>query len=172
MNGVIHVFHDHLIFQGQRYRCAIGRNGMIDASLKREGDGKTPTGSYPIRRIFYRADRMTLPRVNFPTHIITKTDGWCDAPNHPQYNQHITLPFDASHETLWRDDHRYDIVGVLGHNDNPPQPNMGSCIFFHIAEENYAPTAGCVAVAMNDMLQLLEKLQLPAQMRMMDQVSE
>lgn len=131
---------------------------MIDASQKREGDGATPTGTYPIREIWYRADRITLPPVNFPVREIQQDDGWCDAPEHPDYNRHIKLPFNASHENLWRDDHRYDVIVVLGHNDAPPVPYMGSCIFLHIAAPEYAPTEGCVGLSENDIMQLLPRL--------------
>jgi L,D-peptidoglycan transpeptidase YkuD (ErfK/YbiS/YcfS/YnhG family) len=161
MTNDIYVYTDgRFAFQNQNYRCAIGRSGIIAAADKREGDGATPIGSYPIREIWYRADRVTLPTVNFPVHEIKKTDGWCDAADHPQYNQHVVLPFTASHENLWREDHRYDVVVVLGHNDDPVIPYMGSCIFFHIAEKNYQPTAGCVAVSLEDMIKILPQLKI------------
>ena len=153
------VFADHhLVFQNQIYRCSLGRSGMIASKQKREGDGATPTGIYPIRSIWYRPDRVQMPLVNFPTHEITQADGWCDAPAHAAYNHHVQLPFTESHENLWREDHRYDVIVVLGHNDAPVIPNMGSCIFFHIAEENYAPTEGCVGMSMSDMMKLLPQL--------------
>jgi L,D-peptidoglycan transpeptidase YkuD (ErfK/YbiS/YcfS/YnhG family) len=31
----------------------------------------------------------------------------------------------------------------------------GSAIFFHVADEKYSPTSGCVAIAEKDMLQYL-----------------
>lgn len=138
---------------------------MISAAQKREGDGATPSGNYPIREIWYRADRIKMPPVNFPLHEISKSDGWCDDPAHPQYNRHVKLPFNASHENLLRDDHRYDVMVVLGHNDDPVVPGNGSCIFFHIAEENYAPTAGCVGISINDMMALLPQLPRGAMMQ-------
>lgn len=66
-------------------------------------------------------------------------------------------PFSASHEILWREDHLYDVIVVLGINDDPPIPGKGSAIFFHIAHEDYRPTEGCVAVSKNDMLRILMK---------------
>jgi L,D-peptidoglycan transpeptidase YkuD (ErfK/YbiS/YcfS/YnhG family) len=56
---------------------------------------------------------------------------------------------------MWRDDGIYDLVVVLGHNDDPPKPHMGSCIFLHLAREGYAPTEGCVAVTRPDLEALL-----------------
>lgn len=138
---------------------------MIDAAQKREGDGATPTGVYPIRSIWYRDDRIQIPALKLPVHPIQLDDGWCDEPDHPKYNRHVKLPFTASHEDLWREDHRYDVVVVLGHNDDPVIPNFGSCIFFHIAEENYAPTQGCVGVNIDDMMQILPQLNADTKMQ-------
>ena len=49
----------------------------------------------------------------------------------------------------------YDIVVVLGHNDDPPVPGSGSAIFVHVARANGAPTEGCVAMALPDLLAML-----------------
>jgi len=159
---MIEVYADGtLTYAGRSYVCALGRAGIIARAEKREGDGATPDGTYPIRSVWYRPDRIQLPKLNFPIHEITRTDGWCDDPLHPDYNRHVKLPFPASHENLWRpenEDHRYDILVVLGHNDDPVIPNRGSCIFWHVAEENYAPTAGCVAMSAQDLLVLLPQL--------------
>jgi len=160
---MIQVFPDgRLVFDGRTYQCALGWTGVMDAADKHEGDGATPAGIYPIRSVWFRSDRITLPPLHFPIHEITHTDGWCDDPAHPDYNCRVTLPFNASHETLWREDHRYDILVVLGHNDNLPVPGMGSCIFWHVAQDNYGPTAGCVAMAANDLLAILPQLQSSA----------
>ena len=109
------------------FDCIIGKAGVIDASAKREGDMATPQCAMPIRAVYYRADRVTVPKLPFPTYPITPSCGWCDAPDHPAYNQHVTLSldvltdarFDASHEVMWRDDTAYDIVVELGYNDAP-----------------------------------------------------
>lgn len=85
-------------------------------------------------------------------------DGWCDAPSDPAYNRPVRLPYTASAEKLYRDSHVYDVVLVLGHNDDPPIADMGSAIFLHIAREKYKPTQGCVAISEDDMMKLLPKL--------------
>jgi L,D-peptidoglycan transpeptidase YkuD (ErfK/YbiS/YcfS/YnhG family) len=56
---------------------------------------------------------------------------------------------------MWRDDHVYDLVVVLGHNDDPPVPGLGSAIFLHLARQNYPGTEGCVALARADVEALL-----------------
>ena len=81
--------------------------------------------------------------------------GWCDDPAHPDYNRQVRLPFAASNEALWREDEVYDLIIVLGHNDNPPVPGRGSAIFMHVARPDYAPTEGCVALAPENLLEVL-----------------
>ena len=88
---------------------------------------------------------------------LTPQDGWCDAPDHPLYNRPVRLPFGASHENLWRDDHVYDLIVELAHNDDPVVPNFGSAIFFHLAHDDFRTTQGCVAVQKTDMLEVLKQ---------------
>jgi L,D-peptidoglycan transpeptidase YkuD (ErfK/YbiS/YcfS/YnhG family) len=135
-------------------RCAFGRGGALPARDKREGDGATPLGTWPIRRLLYRPDRG-LPHTALEAAPIQPDDGWCDDPGDTAYNRPVRLPYPASAEAMWRDDHLYDLVLVLGHNDDPPVAPMGSAIFLHLAKPDYAPTEGCVAVARADMEALL-----------------
>lgn len=136
-------------------RCAIGKGGIVGALQKREGDGASPLGAWAMKRVFYRADRLARPATGLPVVPLRETDGWCDDAGHRLYNRAVTLPFAASHEKLWREDHVYDLIVELGHNDNPVVPGLGSAIFFHLARPDYAPTEGCVAVAQEDMLAIL-----------------
>lgn len=138
---------------GARMRCAIGRGGY--ALDKREGDGATPIGIWPFRLVYYRPDRGPAPKTGLEVRPLSKNDGWCDAPDDPAYNRPVTLPYPASHEEMWRDDHLYDIVIVLGHNDDPPVPGRGSAIFMHVARDGYEPTEGCVALKRQDLEHVL-----------------
>ena len=141
--------------RGRRVRCAFGRSGVIAAGDKREGDGKTPLGDWPLRRVLYRADHGGAPQTALETRAIMPDEGWCDAPADPSYNQPVRLPYPASAEKLWRDDRLYDLVVVLGHNDDPVEPGMGSAIFLHLASHDYRPTEGCVALRRPDLEALL-----------------
>ena len=141
--------------EGKR-RAAIGPAGI--AIKSGEGDGITPRGIYPIRQILYRADRITKPETLLPLRAIEKDDGWCDAPADPNYNRLVKLPYPASAEHMWRDDHLYDLVAVLGYNDDPVVPGKGSAIFLHLAKPDYAPTHGCVALNSEDALAALKQL--------------
>ena len=137
-------------------RAAIGPGGI--AVKGGEGDGITPKGAWPVREIFYRADRIAKPDVQLPLRVIQRDDGWCDAPDDPHYNKLVKLPYPASAETMWREDHLYDLVAVLGFNDDPVMPGAGSAIFLHLAKLDYANTLGCVALAFADVLAALEQL--------------
>ena len=142
---------------GRIVTCALGKGGVKLAESKREGDGATPLGTWPMRYLIYRPDRESAPVTMLPSKQISPSDGWCDAPEDPAYNSPVRLPYPASAEHLWREDHVYDLVVILGHNDNPPITGLGSAIFLHLARPNYAPTEGCIALAREDMLDLLAK---------------
>ncbi|SMF09245.1 L,D-peptidoglycan transpeptidase YkuD, ErfK/YbiS/YcfS/YnhG family [Tistlia consotensis] len=146
-------------WNGRRFRCAVGRGGLIAAATKREGDGATPLGRWPLRRLLYRPDRERPDAAwRLPSLAIAPGDGWCDDPGHPDYNRAVALPFPAGHERLWRDDSLYDLVVVLGHNDSPPEPGLGSAIFLHCARPDWRPTEGCVALAPEDLRSLLREV--------------
>ncbi|MCA6298304.1 MAG: L,D-transpeptidase family protein [Phenylobacterium sp.] len=148
-----------LDIDGRRVRCALGRAGVRPAADKREGDGASPLGVWPIRRVLYRPDREPAPGTRLPVAALTPQDGWCDAPEDPAYNRPVRLPYPASAEELWREDRVYDLFVILGHNDDPPVSPMGSAIFLHLIQPDGSPTAGCVAIQREDMLDLLARAQ-------------
>ena len=139
--------------------CALGRSGIV--TTKREGDGGTPAGDFPLREVRYRPDRIPLPSTKgLPVRPLQATDGWCDAPSDPAYNQPVRLPYPASAERMWRDDHLYDLLAIVGYNDAPTIPGRGSAIFLHVARDSappprFAATEGCVAVRLEDLVAIL-----------------
>jgi L,D-peptidoglycan transpeptidase YkuD (ErfK/YbiS/YcfS/YnhG family) len=139
---------------GKPVRCALGRGGV--RADKREGDGATPVGRFPLRRVLWRADRLPRPDTDLPIQPIRPDDGWCDAPTDPAYNQPVRRPHPSSHESLWREDGVYDVIVVIGHNDDPIVPGLGSAVFLHVARPDWRPTAGCVALALSDLLDLVK----------------
>ena len=124
--------------------CALGRGGP--RHHKREGDGASPIGRFGLLRAFYRADRGLRPRTGLPLRRIGPQDGWSDDPRDRRYNRLIPLPSLTSHETMWRDDHLYDVVVDIGWNRGPIVRGRGSAIFLHLARPGFTPTEGCVAV--------------------------
>ena len=154
MSGTARVAPDGLLrFQGRTVRCALGAGGI--RAIKQEGDGATPVGLLPIRRILWRADRGQRPATTLPAEPIAPDDGWCDDPTHRDYNTRIRLPHAARHERLWRDDAVYDVIGVLGWNDAPVVRGRGSAIFLHLARPGLAPTEGCIALPEMDLRRFL-----------------
>ena len=147
-NAILH-------FAGRDFRSAIGRSGVrVD---KREGDGATPAGLLSLRRFLYRADRVDAPKTSFRCEPVAENDGWCDDATEPDYNQQILLPHPGSHERLWLDRQVYDIIGVLGYNDDPIVPGRGSAIFLHVASPDMGPTAGCISLAYEDLSWIIEQ---------------
>jgi L,D-peptidoglycan transpeptidase YkuD (ErfK/YbiS/YcfS/YnhG family) len=140
-------------WRGRELSCAIGRGGIV--AEKREGDGATPAGRFLLRRLLYRADRVGRPATALPAAPIGPRDGWCDDPADPLYNRPVQLPYPGRHEALWRQDGLYDLLVVLGHNDDPVRPGLGSAVFLHVAAPDWTPTEGCVALARDELLRLL-----------------
>jgi L,D-peptidoglycan transpeptidase YkuD (ErfK/YbiS/YcfS/YnhG family) len=145
---------DGLLIAGNlRIRCKLGRAGR--RAMKREGDGATPSGLWPMRWILARRDSWGLVRTGLPFRFTVADDGWCDDPADRNYNRPVKLPYRASHEDMWRKDHLYDVVVILGYNDRPRVRGAGSAVFFHLADPQGGPTAGCIAVSAADMRKML-----------------
>jgi L,D-peptidoglycan transpeptidase YkuD (ErfK/YbiS/YcfS/YnhG family) len=156
-----------LYFETKPLACAIGRGGV--RSDKRECDGATPCGSFPLRRVFYRPDRGPRPETALPVEALTESDGWCDAPDDPAYNTRVRLPYAGRSEELWREDGLYDLIVVIGYNDDPVVPGAGSAIFMHVAAPGLAPTEGCVALEKPELMQLLASLGPGDRIEILDQ---
>ncbi len=159
MNARVYPFENKGIFQwnGKSWPCALGRSGVVPSDQKHEGDGATPAGLLPLRYFFYRPDRLLPPRSALPGRALRPDYGWCDTPQDPCYNRLVTLPCPMHAEELWRKDHVYDIIVVLGYNDHPVHPFLGSAIFLHSARDGYPPTAGCIALSRQHLISFLEQ---------------
>ena len=152
MRAVVHP-DGRLVLGGLTVRAVLGRGGVRPD--KQEGDGATPSGVLPLRRVLYRADRHPPPACVVALEPIAPNDGWCDDPDDPRYNCPVRLPYAGRCEELWRTDVLYDVIGVLGWNDAPVVRRRGSAIFLHVARADYAPTDGCIALAVSDLLRVL-----------------
>lgn len=132
-----------------RFPCSLGRSGA--SFLKREGDGASPRGSFPLRRVFYRADRLMPPRTGLKPLALQAHHGWCETVGDRNYNRLVPIPYATAHETMKREDHLYDIVVETAHNERPRVQGHGSAVFFHLRRADGGPTAGCIAVSLRDM---------------------
>ena len=141
-----------------RLKCCVGKNG---ASMnKKEGDKKTPKGTFKIGDLYYRKDRIEKPETSLRCIEIRSNMGWCDDVNSPKkYNKLFKINKSIKHEKLKRKDHKYDLLIPIKYNFKKPIPGKGSCIFIHLTKD-YKPTAGCVGLKKRDcliMLKLLKK---------------
>ena len=148
------------------YKCAIGKNGITNSKI--EGDKCTPTGIYSIEKIYYREDRLSMPKLDFQTIPINKNSGWCDDIRSTYYNKFIKFPFSYSAEFLYREDDIYNIICIISYNTNPIIKNKGSAIFLHVANIDYSRTAGCLALKQDDLIELLQNIDLDTKINIVD----
>jgi L,D-peptidoglycan transpeptidase YkuD (ErfK/YbiS/YcfS/YnhG family) len=125
--------------------AACGRDGV--RSDKREGDGASPAGTFPLIQGYYRADRIAPPSTHLPMSALRPEDAWVDDPADANYNRLVALPYPAHVEGMWRADGLYDLLVLIGYNTDPAVRGRGSAIFLHVARPDFAPTEGCIAVA-------------------------
>ena len=144
----IKLINKNLYLNDYKLKCAVGKRGIT--SKKREGDKKTPKGSFKFVSLFYRKDRIKKIKSNLKKYVIKKNMGWCDDPYSKYYNKLIRFPFKFGAEKLYLRKNIYDL--------NPVVKNKGSAIFLHISSKNYTPTNGCIAVSLKDMKLLLKKI--------------
>ena len=148
------------------YKCAVGENGITNSKI--EGDKCTPSGIYSIEKVYFRKDKLSLPKIDFQVISINKNFGWCDDVSSPHYNKFIKFPFSHNAEILFREDDIYDIVCVIKYNTNPIIKNAGSAIFLHIANADYTGTAGCLALKQDDLIELLQNINLDTKIHIQD----
>lgn len=141
-----------------------GLAGQDESGLrKEERDGRAPAGIFRIGKI-YTYDPALPAGANFPFHQVTKADAWIDDPTRPDYNRFVTIddpnnppPWFAK-EKMRHHDFAYRWLVEIRHNSDPPRPNEGSAIFFHIRRGEVRPTSGCTTMAEGALLDLIKWL--------------
>ena len=137
-----------------KFRCCIGKRGST--SSKKEGDKKTPRGTFEIEKLYFREDRIKKPLTLLECIKIKKDMGWCDDVRFPKkYNKLFKIKKGIRHEKLKRKDYKYDLFIPIKYNFKKPITGLGSCIFIHLTKD-YKPTAGCIAIKEKDFLILLK----------------
>ncbi len=150
---IIHVKNKNtLIIDDFKLKCCVGKNGLN--SYKKEGDYSTPKGTFNLKKLYFRKARVGVPKCKINKKAIKKNMAWCDDPNNQKYNSEIKTYGKKLKENLYRRDHKYDYIISISHNEKKI-PNKGSAIFVHLTE-NYAPTAGCIALNKKDFEILLK----------------
>ena len=137
-----------------KFRCCIGKNGS--SWKKKEGDKKTPKGTFKIENLYFRKDRKKKPTTLLKCIEIKKNMGWCDDIRFSKkYNKLIRVDKKIKHEKLKRKDSKYDLLIPIKYNFNEPVIGLGSCIFIHLTKD-YEPTDGCIALKEKDFLIMLK----------------
>ena len=151
---IIHVENKNtLIIDDFKLKCCVGKNGLN--SNKKEGDYSTPKGLFILKKLYFRKDRVNIPKSKIDKKVIKKNMAWCDDPNHKKYNEEIKTCNKELEENLYRKDNKYDYLISISHNEKKI-PNKGSAVFIHLTD-NYEPTAGCIALRKKD-FEILIKL--------------
>ena len=142
-----------------KFRCCIGKKGS--SNNKKEGDKKTPKGTFGIENLYFRKDRKEKPKTLLKCVTIKKNMGWCDDVRFPKkYNKLLKIKKGIKHEKLKRKDYKYDFLIPIKYNFKKSIVGLGSCIFIHLTKD-YKPTAGCIALKEKDfliMLKLIKKI--------------
>lgn len=134
--------------------AAIGRNGL--SLLKREGDGRTPAGRFRMGTGF---GAEPAPAGAWPYRIADERDYWVDDPNSADYN--IWVRYEGDPAQRWKSFERlaippYRKAAVIRYNEDPIVRGRGSAIFFHIWSGPDSSSAGCVTVAEEEVVRVLE----------------
>ena len=150
----IYVSKKYLTYQNNKVKCAIGKKGI--GKKQKEGDQITPRGTFRVKSILYRKDKINYFKSVIKKTPIKKNMGWCDDPKSKDYNKLIKYPFNYKSEKLYRSNNIYDIILVLDFNMHPIKKNKGSAIFIHISNNKYSPTQGCIAIKKKELLKLIK----------------
>ncbi len=149
----IKINKNHLLYKGYKLKCCVGKSGIKKG--KKEGDLATPKGTFKLGLLYYRKDRIKLPKCKIKKKIIKKNMGWCNDSKSNMYNREINFPFNYNSEKLYKKENVYDLFLLIKYNTTPVIKKKGSAIFLHIAKKNYIPTQGCVAISKKDFIKIL-----------------
>ena len=130
---------------------------------KREGDGKSPAGIFPLTTLF-GYDTEAPSHLQMPYISLTEKVECVDDPQSRHYNQILDAEGIEkdwnSFEQMRRTDELYRWGVFVGYNTNPSQPGAGSCIFLHIWGGRDQGTVGCTAMDPANIKPLLQWLNM------------
>jgi L,D-peptidoglycan transpeptidase YkuD (ErfK/YbiS/YcfS/YnhG family) len=135
----------------------IGKNGFANPGEKREGDGKSPSGIFPLRMAF-GYDKFIHTKL--PYRQTLPDDLWIDDVNATDYNRWVKKGDTkaVSYEKMKRDDNLYKYGIVIEYNTDPVIKGHGSAIFLHVWGGKNIATEGCVAVSEDNIVRILDWL--------------
>jgi L,D-peptidoglycan transpeptidase YkuD (ErfK/YbiS/YcfS/YnhG family) len=132
----------------------VGYHGVAAPGQKREGDGKTPSGTFGFGFFF---GIKPSPGVHFTYHRVHSYNYWDDDPASPLYNRWVDTRYHnaGTNPEPMNQPPYYNYGAVIGYNQ-ARTPGAGSAIFLHVAGRG--PTAGCVSLPVARLLQILRWL--------------
>ena len=139
------------------WRAWVGRSGL--SAHKREGDGATPVGTYPLGPAYGIAPN---PGAQIAYRRLVCGDWWDEDAGSPTYNtfRHVGCglrpAFGGASEALWRITPEYRYLVVVGFNERPALAGRGSAIFLHVSAGR--PTAGCISLPEPQLVRVLRWL--------------
>lgn len=148
---------------------------MQNEPVKIEGDGKSPVGVFTLSYAFaYHPEQIA--GTDMPV-LDVEPDLFCvDDPESAQYNTtqrlqaNLSAPWKSAEEMQRKDD-VYKLGIFVAHNQDPPLPGRGSCIFLHIVKRDGSPTSGCTAMGEGTIKELIQWLN-PAAFPILAQLPE
>jgi L,D-peptidoglycan transpeptidase YkuD (ErfK/YbiS/YcfS/YnhG family) len=137
-----------------------GVHGTQEPGLRKvERDKRAPAGVFRMGKI-YTYDSALPEGAKYPFRTVGKGDAWIDDPTHPDYNKHVVV--DSENPPAWfakqkmrHNDFAYRWLLEIRHNSDPPVPNAGSAIFFHMRRGPSRPSAGCTVMAEPNLIRLM-----------------
>jgi L,D-peptidoglycan transpeptidase YkuD (ErfK/YbiS/YcfS/YnhG family) len=140
----------HLVFPA--FAGSIGEMGFAAIDNKKEGDGKSPSGVFPLG-IAFGYDPSVVTKM--PYRQATEDDFWVDDVYSEDYNKWVKgEPRAASWEKMRRDDNQYKYGVVIEYNMHPIEKGKGSAVFLHVWKDAGA-TLGCVSMSEEMVLKIL-----------------
>jgi D-alanyl-D-alanine dipeptidase len=126
--------------------------------VKREGDGKSPAGAFALDTAFGFDIRQIVSRIRLP-YVQLKTSTECvDDSRSVHYNTIVDRG--AVEKVDWTSAERMRAIdqyvfGVHVAYNAPPRAGRGSCIFLHVWAGPGSVTAGCTAMELSALQELM-----------------
>jgi L,D-peptidoglycan transpeptidase YkuD (ErfK/YbiS/YcfS/YnhG family) len=143
--------HGHKIHVFGPWTARVGYNGIAGPGKKREGDGRTPSGTYGFSFYFGVKPGNGF---SFPFRHAFRYDYWDDDPASALYNEWVDTRrhnAGANPEPMHQVP-AYDYAAVIAYNTSRT-PGLGSAIFLHVGTGG--STAGCVSLPRAELLKVL-----------------
>jgi D-alanyl-D-alanine dipeptidase len=171
---------------GEATPVNVGRNGMgwgrglhapdQPGPVKREGDGRAPAGVFALALAFGAAEGLPPEAKGFP-YLHTRSTTYCVEDTRSKYYNQIvdTNEVKMTSWERWSEMQRADGLfrwGVVVRQNGPDTKNgAGSCVFLHIWRGFRQPTAGCTAMAVDQIQETVRWLD-PAKEPLLVQLPE